>query len=118
MLLNQEIILKFQKKIIISRLLDSDHAMTTFLFESPTSVNLREHPYVLTAESWELKDEERILVGAALDIWCGRGNVFLWELLSELSPQNFSRLILALIHWRNLKIQVNGFAPTQAEPKI
>lgn len=110
--------MKFQKKIIISRLLGSDHAMTTFLFESPTSTNLREHPYVLASESWELKDEERILVGAALDIWCGRGNVFLWELLNELNHQNLSRLIIALIHWRNLKTNVNEFSSNQTKPRI
>lgn len=110
--------MKSQKKIIISRLFDSDHAMTAFLFEPATSTNLREHPDVLVFDSWDLKDEQRILVRAALDIWSSSGNVFLWELLNGLSDRNLSRLILALMSWRALKTQVSEFAPTHPEPKI
>ncbi len=107
--------MKSQKKIIISRLLDSDRAMTAFLFDPPTSQNLREHPDVLVSDSWELTGEQRILVRAALDIWSSSGNVFLWELLNGLTHQNLSRVILALVSWRELKTLNLEFAPTLAE---
>ena len=117
-LLILEATLQLQKKIIISRLFDSNRAMTTFLFESATSVSLREHPDIIISDSWELSDEQRILVRAALDIWCGSGNVFLWELLNGLSHQNFSRLILALARCRDLKNQVSRFDPAYAEAEV
>ena len=114
-LLIWEATLQLQKKIIISRLFDSNRAMTTFLFESSSSVSLREHPDIIVSDSWELNDEQRILMRAALDIWCSKGNVFLCELLNGLSDQNLSRLIQALTSWRDLKNQVSRFGPAYAE---
>jgi hypothetical protein len=111
-----EVILQSQKKIIISRLLDSDHAMIAFLFEPMASANLREHPDVLASDSWELKNEQRILVRVALDIWNGSGNVFLWELLNGLSHQNLSRLIFALISYRDLESLSQKSRPHPREP--
>lgn len=107
-----------QKKIIISHLLASDEAMTSFLFEPPTSTSLRAHPNVLAYDSWELNDEQQLLVRAALDIWSGNGNVFLWELLSKLNRKSLSRLIEALEYWRDLKPPVEVSAPAPRSQKI
>ena len=66
-------------------------------------MQLRELPEELLADSWELDGEQRILVGAALDIWDDSGHVFLSELLNDLNEQNFRRLIFAANEYRALK---------------
>lgn len=107
-LLFEEVILQSQKKIIISHLLGSNHALTAFIFEPTFHAQLRASPDAIIFDSWELNNEQRILIRAALDIWNESGNVFLWEILNGLSHQNLLRLILALISLRDLKTQLNG----------
>lgn len=69
------------------------------LFDS-ADLRLRDTPETIIADAWELSPERRILLLAALDFHSGQGNVFLSELL-ELNHQNLSRLIAALIMWRD-----------------
>lgn len=95
--------ISFQKKEIISRLLDYDQSTIDFLFEPVSPPCLRECPEILLEDSWELKSEQQILVRAALDIWSGSGNVFLWELINGLSEQNFAQLTGAITKYRKLK---------------
>lgn len=87
--------INLQKKAIISHLLGFDQRLMTHLFDPCLPHVLRENPAVILEDSWELPLEEQMLVRAALDIWSDSGNVFLWELL-KLSPQNLSRLLVAL----------------------
>ncbi len=77
--------------------------MLRFLFESTARPSLRERSEILLYESWELRSEQKIQVMAALDIWNGSGNVFLWQLLNGISEQNLVRVIFALTEWRRLK---------------
>lgn len=93
-----------QKKRIIFLLLDSDPALIEFLFDPPASLSLRAPPDIIISDSWELSDERRILLRAALDIWCGRGNVFFWELLNGLNRHHLARVIAAMIKWRDLNL--------------
>ncbi|OYZ24213.1 MAG: hypothetical protein B7Y39_01965 [Bdellovibrio sp. 28-41-41] len=51
--LSPEAQLQSQKKIIISRFLDSDQKMIRFLFEPNRKANLRERPEIRLYESWE-----------------------------------------------------------------
>ena len=97
-----------KKKIAISHLFASDHALTAFFFEPTFSANLRAHPNTLIFDSWDLNNEQRILVRAALDVWNKSGNIFLWEILDGLNHQSLSQLILALISLRDLKAQDRG----------
>ena len=59
--LSPEAQLQSQKKVIISRLLDSDQKKIRILFESTRKANLRECPDVLLYKSWELVREDQIL---------------------------------------------------------
>lgn len=95
--------ISFQKKEIISHLLAFDQRTMDFLFDPDSSPPcLRELSGVLLDDSWELKSEQQILVRAALDIWSGSGNAFLWELINGLCKQNFYRLSVALVKYREL----------------
>lgn len=89
-------------KRIISLLLGSDRALASHLFDSAADLKLRDTPQEIINDAWELGHERRILLLAALDFHSGQGNVFLSELL-ELNHQNLSRLIAALIAWRDLR---------------
>lgn len=95
--------ISFQKKEIISRLLAYDQSTIDFLFEPTAAPCLREQPEILLEDSWELKSEQQILVRAALDIWSGSGNSFLWELINGLSENNLARLSIALFDCRELR---------------
>lgn|GEM_PF-3056725 len=95
--------MRIRKKAIIFHLLGSSPEVAKFLFATPAGEQLRDEPDALLFDSWELETEQRLLVGAALDIWSSKGNVFLWELLQGLSSQNLSRLIRALECWRDSK---------------
>ena len=99
--------MELQKRIIISRLLGSDKALTAFLFDPDTSLRLRADPDMLAFDSWELRPEQQILVRAALDIWDAKGNVFFWELLKGLDGIHLTRLIHSLESWRDLKSECN-----------
>jgi hypothetical protein len=92
-----------QKMAIISHLLDFDPRMIAFLFEPLDPPHLRESAGTLLEESWEFTSEQRVLIGASLDIWSGTGHVFLWELLNGLNEQSFNRFIAALVKWHDLK---------------
>lgn len=107
--------MNLQKKIIISHLFGSDPALTTFLFEPTSLPRLRDNPDTLIFDSWDLNDEQRILVRAALDIWSKSGNVFLWEILDGLSHQNLTRLIFVLTRLRDFKNQTNELNSTYQE---
>lgn len=89
-------------KRIISLLLGSDRELLSHLFDSAAAARLRDTPQTIMADAWELRPERRTLLLAALDFHSGQGNVFLSELL-ELNHQNLSRLIAALIAWRDLR---------------
>lgn len=91
------------KKAIISRLFGFDQRTMDFLFDPHLFPRLRARPEIILYDSWEFSQEKQLLVRAALDIWNGSGHVFLWELLSSLSPQNFSQIIAALIECRELE---------------
>lgn len=43
------------------------------LFDPPNSLRLRASPEIILSDVWELSDEQRILVLAALDIWDSYG---------------------------------------------
>src|SRR4051812_1069930 len=81
-----EVIVQVQKKQIIFRLLGSDLALMRCLFDTdtPYSLRLRDSPEIIFSDAWELNEERRTLVLAALDIWDNYGNVFLWDLLNGL----------------------------------
>jgi hypothetical protein len=89
-------------KRTISLLLGSDRALMSHLFDSAADLRLRATPENIVADAWELSPERRILLLAALDVHCGQGNVLFSELL-KLNYQNLSRLIAALIVWRDLR---------------
>ncbi len=89
-------------KQIISLLLGSDRALMSHLVDSADSLKLRDTPQTIIADAWELSPERRTLILAALDFHSGQGNVFFSELL-ELNHQNLSRLIAALIAWRDFR---------------
>jgi len=89
-----------EMRTLISRLLDSDPGITTFLFESPRQTELRDSPARLLENTWELENEDRVLVRAALDLWNGSGQVFLSEALTLNEPA-FSRLLTALRQTRS-----------------
>lgn len=83
----------FRKRMAISRLFAFDPGLEAYLFDSS---NLRSRPEVLMDDAWELSVEQRILLRAALDIWNGRGNVFLWELLNQMNGERIACLIEAI----------------------
>lgn len=86
-------------KRTISLLLGSDRALMSHLFDSANGLHLRDTPQAIINDAWELDYERRILLLTALDFHGERGNVLFSELL-ELNYQNLSRLIAALIVWR------------------
>jgi hypothetical protein len=90
-----------KQKSVIFHLFDSEVRLKDFLFEPFGPPRLREKPEILLEDCWELPQEQQILVRAALDIWNGSGNVFLWELLRGLNEKNFGRLIFVLHRLRN-----------------
>jgi len=59
------------------------------------SSRLRTHAEDLMDDFWDLSHERRIMVRAALDIWDGKGNVFLWELL-DLNDERLASLLDAI----------------------
>ena len=95
-----------QKKIIIFRLLDSDPGLTSFLFEEPTVLRLRSSPAEIANDTWELSNQDQILIRVALDIWSGQGNAFLWEVLKGLNQDALARLALCIASYRDLQIEM------------
>ncbi|MBY0315672.1 MAG: hypothetical protein K2Q26_09145 [Bdellovibrionales bacterium] len=85
-----------QKKTIIFHLFALEPVLKTFLFESINSKNLRAAPDVILSNIWELTLEQQILVRIALDIWNGKGQTFLWEMLNKLSMSNLSHVLKVL----------------------
>ena len=96
----------YQKKIIISLLLDSCPKITNYIYEPNTNFSLRYFPEDILRSCWELSAEEKLLVCVILDIWCGQGHVFLSELLTGLSSKNLSMVLFALKKFNESK---NGF---------
>ena len=87
-------------KTTISLLLGSDRELLSHLFDSATEIQLRATPQTIINDAWELSLERRTLLLAALDFHSGQGHVFFFELL-ELNHLDLSRLIAALMAWRD-----------------
>lgn len=93
----------YQKKIIISLLLDSCPKITNYIYEPNTDFSLRDFPEDILRSCWDLSSEEKLLVRVILDIWCGQGQVFLSELLTGLSSKNLSMVLFALKKFNDSK---------------
>ena len=91
---------RLEKRDLISRVLDSDPRIATFLFATPQEIELRYCPARLLESNWELDREDRVLIRAALDFCNGTGHVFLSEVLTLDDPA-FNRLPEALQQSRN-----------------
>jgi hypothetical protein len=81
---------------VISKLLDDNEQLLTFLFES-TLPKLRKRAGVLKEDSWKFTGEEALLIRVALDIWSGSGHVQLWELIEGWRPEDWRRFILLIM---------------------
>ena len=112
--LSLEALVRSYGKRTISLLLGSDHELLSHLFDSATEVRLRATPQTIIDDAWELSPERRRLLLAALDFHSGQGHIFFSELL-ELNHQNLSRLIAALIVWRESRRTTDR--PSSASPQ-
>ena len=70
-----------------------------FLFEREDA-RLREAPEQLLAEARAFSTGEQILIRVGLDLWCGLGNVHLWDIVERLDEDNYHQVLLGLRHLR------------------
>jgi hypothetical protein len=89
-------------RTIIFHLLDSDKRLMDFLFD-PEKPRLRKRAGVLKEDAWCFSHGEQILIRTALEIWCGSGHVFLWELLESLDDRNLRRVLKGIEEVRGVK---------------
>jgi hypothetical protein len=67
-----------------------------FVFD-PKKPRLRKPPEKLLIEGRYLSSGEYLMVRVAMDLWSGSGNAKVYELIENLDPENFKRVLKAII---------------------
>ncbi len=70
-----------------------------FLFDEHEP-KLRDEPEALLYEAGVFSRGEQILIRIALDLWCGEGNVSLWDIVERLDLYNYEHVLAGLRHLR------------------
>lgn len=86
-----------------------------FLFEKDKA-RLRQDPELLRGNSNGFCHGEQILIRVALDLWCGAGNVRMWEILESLDDGNFANTLAGLRHLR--RTDLGGPEMVWRQPKM
>lgn len=85
----------------IHTLLNSEEFMLQFLLHHK-HYGLRLPARKLLIEAKDLNKEDRLLTRIAIDIWNGKGSVWLTEVLDDMDDENFIRFIKALLQYREI----------------
>jgi hypothetical protein len=72
-----------------------------FLFE-PDRPKLRQEPEILLSLAGGYSSGERILIRVALDIWCGAGEVRLWDIIEKLDDECYAQVLRGLGHLKEI----------------
>ena len=91
--------------IAIYRLLGGDDQLLKFLFDL-RSPKLRLPPDALLAEAAGLSHDERLLVQAGIDLWCGQGRLNFADALETWDEENTTRFIRAVCHLAEVRTPV------------
>lgn len=54
----------------------------------------------MLSEAGAFSTGEKILIRIALDLWCGQGNVNLWDIVERLDLYNYEHVLAGLRHLR------------------
>ena len=72
-----------------------------FLFE-PDRPKLRHEPEILLHHAMGFSRGEQILLRVALDLWCGAGEVRLWQMIEHLDDGSYGNALTGLRHLREI----------------
>lgn len=86
-----------------------------FLFDRERA-RLRLEPEELLMEAGAFSTGERILIRVALDLWSGKGDVHLWDLVERLDDENYQNVLAGLRHLR--PIEWDGAPMVWRQPKM
>ena len=70
-----------------------------FVFDKSVP-RLRDEPEVLLTQAGVFSTGEKILIRIAIDLWCGKGNVNLWDMVERLDLYNYKHVLAGLRHLR------------------
>lgn len=85
-----------------------------FLFESKRA-GLKAEPAVLLVGAGVFSSGEKILVRLGLDLWCGGGQVSLWDIIERLDQENYRNVLIGLRHLR--RSEPDGSEMVWRQPK-
>jgi hypothetical protein len=98
----------------LNLILSGHEKLLEFLFEADCP-RLRQDAKTLIHHADGFSSGEQILIRLALDIWCGVGDVRLWEMIEQLDDESFRQAIKGLGHLR--KETSEGPEITWRQPK-
>ena len=85
----------------IALLLNDNESLLRFLFD-PQEPKLRKRAGILKEDSWDLEEEEQLLIRAALDLWSGSGHLALWECLERWDRSSWIQFILCMTELKEI----------------